>query len=473
MRRLYKYGTEDLIMDNKEKVKGFRIRTLNYIMIFVACILYGFILYETVQIHHRYDALSAATNEYIHCEQLASQVSKGSDTLTEQVRLYIVTGDVSCAEAYFKEAEVDRNRDLALEEMRDYHPNDDVLDYLQTALDRSNDLMDQEIYAMRLVSEALGYGDEQLPETLRGASLTDEDAALPAADKREMAMELVFGESYREAKSAIMSNVDYCIEAILSQTEQTQQESDTALNRTIGGQRVYITLMFIMTIIIFFFITVLIIRPLQVYIKCIGDNRALEIIGSYEFKYLALTYNDIYELNAANEVLLRRQAERDALTGLLNRAAFQKLQDTFRNYPVSMELLLVDVDKFKSINDTYGHEVGDKALRRVGDLLTESFRTTDFVCRIGGDEFCVLMVDMEEEQREVITGKIGEINTRLRSPTDDVPATSLSVGAAFSKMGFDENLYRRADNALYATKERGGHGCSFYTDGADKAQPGG
>ena len=94
--------------------------------------------------------------------------------------------------------------------------------------------------------------------------------------------------------------------------------------------------------------------------------------------------------------------------------------------------------------------------------IQESFRTRDFVARIGGDEFCVIMTDITEHLGLVIKNKIYMLNRMLQNPDDDFPAVSLSVGVAFTKEGFTEELYRNADRALYYVKGNGRCGISFY-----------
>src|SRR5207245_10923202 len=92
---------------------------------------------------------------------------------------------------------------------------------------------------------------------------------------------------------------------------------------------------------------------------------------------------------------VRQLATRDYLTGLSNRRGFSLLcQDHFdianRNH-LQLRLLFIDVDRFKSINDTYGHQVGDGALSDVATVLVQTFRKSDVIGRVGGDEFCVLL----------------------------------------------------------------------------------
>lgn len=124
---------------------------------------------------------------------------------------------------------------------------------------------------------------------------------------------------------------------------------------------------------------------------------------------------------------------------------------------------MADVDQFKSVNDTFGHAVGDQVLKRVSSLLQVAFRSTDFVCRIGGDEFAVIMVDVTSDLQYTIQEKIDFVNTELSKPIDGMPQVSLSAGAAFAdRPDPGDSIYKDADDALYHTKESGRGGCSFY-----------
>ena len=162
--------------------------------------------------------------------------------------------------------------------------------------------------------------------------------------------------------------------------------------------------------------------------------------------------------------MLRNKAEKDALTGLLNRGAFDSLRAGLQANACALALLLIDVDKFKNINDTYGHDVGDKVLKKVTNVLNMHFRSNDFIARIGGDEFSVIMMDIKNISKDTIEGKIMDMNRVLKSGTDGLPKITLSVGVAFSEIGFHKELYNMADMALYKVKENGRCGCAFYEE---------
>lgn len=450
--------------EGTRNIKGIKIRTMNYAMIVAAAVLYIILLYATIQVSVRYRKLINATEDYILCEKDAALVREGSDYLTEQVRMYIITMEPEYMEAYFEEKNVTRRREQALEELGGYKTTQEAYDYLKEALNNSNRLMEREIYAMRLIAEAQHADLASFPEEIQSVQVLDRHRGLNQDELEEAAKNMVFDYGYENAKELIMANTEYFLTAIMKWTRDKQMESAADLERIMGRQRICITILFILNTITFVLVIVLIVKPLQIYINCIKEEKRLEIAGSYEFKYLALTYNDIYEVNAANEILLRHKAEHDPLTGVINRGAFEQMRQLLKTKTDPIALLIIDVDKFKLVNDGYGHEVGDKILKKAAKLIQDGFRARDHVARIGGDEFAVIMTSCTEELRPVIQGKIDAMNQALINPTDGLPKVSLSVGVAFSESGFPDDLYRKADKALYIVKENGRCGCHFYDE---------
>ena len=124
---------------------------------------------------------------------------------------------------------------------------------------------------------------------------------------------------------------------------------------------------------------------------------------------------------------------------------------------------LVVVDYFKTVNDTCGHAAGDDTLKKIASLLTTTFRSSDYVCRIGGDEFAVIMVEMTSDLRYTIQEKIDAANEALQQADDGLPKVSLSVGVAFSdRENPTGTIFEDADRALYQRKAHGKAGCDFY-----------
>lgn len=444
----------------KSPVRGLKVRTVNLLMILLSGLVYVILLLATFRAAKDYRSMVSATELYILCQQEAALASDGSDYLTEQVRLFTVKPDAACAENYFTEVNVTRRRDQALEHLNG-QASPQAQGYLELALDYSNQLMGREIYAMRLAAEAQSMDLTSLPQEIQNIQLSETHRELSAPAKAEQARELVFGQEYQAKKQLITSNIDFFLTDVMGSTQRGLQQSVNGLERSMRLERILSSALFLMNVFIFVMIAFLIVKPLQVYVKCIREEKLMEITGAYEFKYLALTYNDIYEINTANEILLRHQAEHDALTGIINRGAFEQIKEVLRVKCQPIALLLVDVDKFKLVNDGFGHEVGDLVLQKVARLLKESFRATDYPARIGGDEFAVILTEISAAQQSRIEQKLNHINEALLTPMDGLPQVSLSIGGAFSPAGYTDDLYRQADKALYQVKENGRCGVNF------------
>lgn len=389
---------------------------------------------------------------------------EGSNYLTQQIQLYVMTGDREYADAYFEEITVRKRSKQALKALEEYKILPHTYQFLKNALAQSNQLMEQEIYAIKLTALSQKADLHEFPETVQNLVLNEEDRNLTPEQMQGKARTIVFGTGYQEVKAQIASNISYFVNEAISNTYKNQQDSFSSLKETIITNKIYLSILFLLNLITFIMIILLIIKPLQIYINCIKDEKRLDIVGSYEFKYLALTYNDIYDLKASHEALLRQRAEHDTLTGLINRGAFEQIRQLFAVNPVPLALLLIDVDKFKTINDTYGHETGDEILKKTAHTIRDCFRSKDYPARIGGDEFAVILTDITLHEKEVIRRKVEKMNEVLMSPSDGLPPVSLSVGGAFSAQGFIEGLYAYADRALYVVKEKGRCGCRFYED---------
>lgn len=165
---------------------------------------------------------------------------------------------------------------------------------------------------------------------------------------------------------------------------------------------------------------------------------------------------------------LVHSAQIDGLTAVYNKEHTQPAIDHFlqMSHPDTLHaFLILDIDKFKDVNDTYGHAVGDKVLQRVGEFLKSQFRDGDIIGRIGGDEFVILMKQVSS--KEAALARVQNMVERIRSikhaEMDGKPIT-FSVGVAFSPeqgIRFDD-LYRNADKALYQTKRGGRNNFSVY-----------
>ena len=153
---------------------------------------------------------------------------------------------------------------------------------------------------------------------------------------------------------------------------------------------------------------------------------------------------------------MRHLAEFDAMTGLANRGRFQaRLAHTDEGRPLGA-LLLIDLDGFKAVNDTFGHVVGDECLKTAAQRLADVCGEADLVARVGGDEFAVLLG--AHLDRGAVSGVAREIIDRMGKPFA-VRGQSLrlgaSIGIAFARASSPCDLFAQADTALYAAKAAG------------------
>lgn len=200
------------------------------------------------------------------------------------------------------------------------------------------------------------------------------------------------------------------------------------------------------------------------------QNQTSEYIGLAED--LAMTKDKLQSaLQRAeeSEERYRRLAEHDLLTGLANRSLFSdRLREGLEHAERAERLtglLLLDLDRFKSVNDTLGHPVGDALLKGVAERLNDSTRRTDTVARLGGDEFAIISTNMESsDDAATLAGKI--INA-LAEPfdldgTEVVTGTSIGIAIHDTSISDVDELFRNADAALYRAKELGrGTYCYF------------
>ena len=403
------------------------------------------------------------TEQYITCERAAKQLQDGSDYLTEQVRMYAMTGKRKYMDLYFMEADVTRHRDKALDDLKEYFDGTDTFASLQKALNYSKELMDTEYYSMRLISEAMGIEESALPQEIQETKLSTKDEKLTAEQKQEKAQEMVSDNKYQSVRTEITNDVTKCMNNLIKLTRDKQGRATTIFSDMYLKQEIGIVILVAMLLAICLMMRHLIVKPLLRYNESVKRGEIFPVIGASELQTLARTYNKVYEENQETQKIIRHQAEHDALTQLLNRGSFEKVLNVYEKGASQFALILIDVDIFKSVNDTYGHAVGDAILKKVATLLKTTFRSIDYPCRIGGDEFALVMVEMTSDLKYTITEKITYMNEVLSNPDDGLPSVSLSVGVAFAdRENPGESIFKDADKALYYVKEHGRHGCSFY-----------
>ncbi len=447
---------------NTRNIKAIKFRTFNVAMAvavaILAVILVGLIVL-TASTHRKADE---AAERYIACLQDSREMMDASDYLTDRVRAFVVTGDERYAHDYFEEIEKTRRRERSLEDLGRYFEGSEIYDYLENALTASADLTQPEYYAMRLKIESTGADLSRYPKALGSVELSDSDLALTPRAQGEKAQDLVFNEDYRIAKNTISNNVDSCLQA-LTATTYADQAANTILHKNLMAvQIMFTTLLLILSILMIVFIHPLVVSPLSNAVACMDREEKLPLQGAYELQFLASTYNELFERSRSRQDMLEHEAEHDPLTGLLNRRSFDKLCAELDG--TGYTLIIIDIDKFKQINDKYGHDTGDMVLKKFAAMLLITFRPEDAVCRIGGDEFAVVMRSNSPVLRGVITQKVDEMNSAVAEPDGGIPGFTISAGAAFSVPGEPGDvIFKHADTALYVIKHTERMACKFYS----------
>lgn len=191
-----------------------------------------------------------------------------------------------------------------------------------------------------------------------------------------------------------------------------------------------------------------------------------------EFSGLILSFSDV-TAHRMNEFRLQEIAEKDQLTGLTNRAFFSdRLKNALRGVSRfgAVALLFIDLDEFKFINDTYGHQSGDSLLIEVARRLTDVLRQVDTVARLGGDEFTVIITNVRNTND--ISAIANKVLDALMKPVNvgDCElfiSCSIGIGVAQSAEIDEGSLMRQADAALYSAKQNGRNQFCFYSEDLD------
>jgi diguanylate cyclase (GGDEF)-like protein len=153
---------------------------------------------------------------------------------------------------------------------------------------------------------------------------------------------------------------------------------------------------------------------------------------------------------------LARQSRRDAVTGLVNRATLELLLKDVAERRGHVALAFCDIDAFKSINDRFGHDIGDRVLRSVGEALQSAVRPQDEVARIGGDEFLVVTGGVDPHEDAALLGERLVATVRDLPTGNGLPRVTISVGVCGpAPAQFVDEARRASDSAMYRAKRQG------------------
>ena len=434
----------------QNKRPGIRLSRLNVFFIvigLVIALLMAFSMYQTAASFHQ---IVSVTEAYLSSQQTAGMLKNISDSMSEQCIAFIHSGTPDLTHAYFGQYAAINAQLEADASFRDSDASED--EFMTRALDTFEAKKKTEIRAMRLMADTLSMGMGAFPDQLQAFSLSPEDQALTPEEKKALALSLVSSDEYLTYSKTIAAAVDDSHRVASEEGQKRAVRTDQKVRVVIYSQIVLVILFVIVAFLALIVNRILIIRPIQTSVENLDHREPIPVRGSYEFRHLAQVYNDVLKDNVEKAAALSHAAAHDALTGLYNRAAFDKIYAQYSDGHTGV--MIADVDHFKQYNDEFGHDIGDRVLKHVADKLSEHFRAGDFICRIGGDEFCIIMPDVSHSQAADMTEKIRTVNKELAEIREGLPPISISAGFAFWDRPNPKNgLFKDADNVLLKIKK--------------------
>jgi len=189
-------------------------------------------------------------------------------------------------------------------------------------------------------------------------------------------------------------------------------------------------------------------------------------LGANDFLYKDFSKEEFFvRINSSLEVLelfddMKNKINKDYMTGLYNRRYFfdfgKKIYNKNKNLNKSIAIAIIDIDNFKLINDTYGHSIGDFAIKEVAKILNENIMSSTLISRIGGEEFCLLFYNREKEEIEVLLEDIRKKFENNLIEIDNIKFNyTVSIGCSFDYGKNIDEMVHFADASLYEAKESG------------------
>lgn len=219
----------------------------------------------------------------------------------------------------------------------------------------------------------------------------------------------------------------------------------------------------IILLLIFFAIKNKLIKPINIITQSIKETHEIPLKGfenkKSEFFSIAKEYNELYKRLKKEIKKNRNITYIDYLTKVNNRKSFDKrleeLLNAKKRYLNAFSIMLFDIDDFKKINDTFGHQKGDEVLIDMANLVTNTIRKSDYLFRLGGEEFAILFPETDLKSSLIIANKIKNL---IEQEFEEVREGSITISGGVYEVNIDDtsdSIYKKADSLLYIAKNKG------------------
>ena len=454
----------------KLKKRQINVRYLSVSFLIIAFFMIIFCIFKINEVNTCIGEQDQVQKSRKVCEDQSRILADTSDYLTEEVRRFIVTGNTLHMKNYWHEIEQGRHREKAIHKLSTQKLTEAEITDSNTTKQISDQLVAGETWAMRLVAESLHMKKSEMPKPVAAVKLSDPQERLSAQDKRIMAAEYIFGDTYMKSKRQINQNLHDFRASLTERKDKEMADAVKETNSALTQAQYYIISVYILLTAIFMILYILVLKPFISYSNTllggIGVNNDLRLTpsGAKEMWIFASAFNEIYRQWQAQNRRLKELNAIDSLTKTASRETmYSFLQDQIHNNADHLGIVMLDIDAFKDLNDAYSHQAGDQVLQQIGAFLKDYITAKEGLAgRLGGEEFIIVLKEADTSliNRPVdgITENIQRMNLEhTLLPLADTHIT-VSTGSFLWLRNRDyssQELIHLADLALYEAKKRG------------------
>jgi len=487
------YYTNYLEGNGMHKFRLIKLSTLIFLAGLIIILFFAINRVNLFLVNENIREEKAVIKNQIELTKMGNDLANASDYLTNEVRLFAITLDLNHVNNYWEEIYTTKTRNRVIEKVKLLDSPAEELSLLSEAKHNSDRLVSTEIRSMKLILTALEVPKDKMYPDVAKYILSEEDLQLSKEAKLWKAKEILFDETYTDAKASIMDPIVQFKVRLNERAENLEKVSAARANTIDVIQNIFSIVMLTLAVFLILLFFRLINKPIREYSEVIqsmeSDRLKLSPSGVWEIQLLAEAFNTMQdkleknttalmnsnqELNEAYQSLKEknRQLEEatvkldllskiDPLTSLFNRRhIMEKLTEESIRYERSKQtfsVIMADIDRFKAINDTYGHDCGDRILIELAKKFNAALRQQDSVARWGGEEFIFLLIHTDLYGAAILAEKIRqEIEESSFEYHSQKIMCTVTFGVAEYRANKELNeTIMAADTALFEGKRNG------------------